>query len=252
MKPILPLTCLLLLALGGCQSGQLDDPNTLDNIKGDPARMMANLREARETLDMRVAKNQLSPEQRDQAMLQKTKAYLEITEEGDVTDENAWIYGDLFRDAGDWKKAYELYNRARKAAKNEDRRVNDNLRYARAAGQVGKVKEAIAAVRSTFNTPPKEKAPILPALIFEVIPSCEGKGSDLDLARLLEEGIGQHNATVVDAETDPGKAFLIARPAHIQRAFTKIVDLYVKAGRRDLARQAIRRADDMGRNFGSA
>jgi tetratricopeptide (TPR) repeat protein len=252
MKPTLPLSCLLLLSLYGCQSGQLDDPNSLENIQGEPARMMANLREARETLDMRVAKNQLTSQQRDQLMLEKTKKYLEITDKGDVTDENAWIYGDLYRDAGMWKEAFSLYDRARKAAKNEDRRVNDNLRFSRAAGQIGKVKDAIAAVRSTFSTPPKEKAPILPALIFEVIPSCEGKGSDLELARLLEEGISQHNATVVDAETDPGKAFLIARPAHIQRAFTKVVDLYVKAGRRDLARQAIRRADDMGRNFGSA
>jgi truncated hemoglobin YjbI len=213
--------------------------------------MMANLRDARSRLDRRVEKKEITPEKRDEVMAAMTLSYVEIISPEEATDSNAWVVGDLYRDAGRWKEAFALYDRARKAAANEDRRVNDELRYARAAAVLGKMKDALAAAKATFSAPPKEKAPILPAILYEVVPAGQGKGSDLELARLLEGAIAQHQKVVVDPKSEPGQVFLIARPSHIQRAFSKMIELYDKAGRKDLARDAVARSEQIMRGYGS-
>lgn len=251
-RPI-SLSCLLLagsvLIAGGCQSGKLPDPNSEEEIANYPEIMMRNLVNWRTRLDRKVAKRELTPQQRDAMMAERTNEYLQLITPQMATEENAWIYGDLFRDGGRWEEAYQLYDAARKAAKTEDRRVNDNLRFARAAAKLKKHDEALAAVKSTFDTPPEEKAPILPAVLYEVVPAAEEdkKAPYKEYAKMLEEAIKQHLLTQVDASTDPGKAFLGAKPTHISKAWSKVVGLYQAGGDLAAARAAIKRADDVMR-----
>jgi hypothetical protein len=81
--------------------------------------------------------------------------------------------------------------------------------------------------------------PILMSVLYEIVPEAQGKGRDTDLARLLEDAIPQHKATVVDAGSEAGRAFLLARPLHVHKAWIKIAQLYQAAGKEDLARKAI-------------
>lgn len=233
----------------GCQSGKLPDPNSENEIAEHPEIMMRNLVNWRTRLDRKVAKKELTPAQRDQMMAERTNEYLQLITPEMATEENAWIYGDLFRDGGRWEDAYRLYDAARKLAKTEDRRVNDNLRFARAAAKLKKHKEALEAVKSTFNAPAEEKAPILPAVLYEVVAAAEEdkKAPYGDYATLLEEAIKQHLVTQVDAASDPGKAFLAAKPTHLSRAWSKVVGLYQAGGDMASARAAIKRADDVMR-----
>lgn len=246
---ILIPACLLLGGLAGCQTGKLPDPNSTEEVVQAPEIMMRNLVNWRMRLDRRVARRELSPEERDAIMAERVKAYVDLISPQMATAENAWIYGDLFRDAGRWKEAYGLYDMARKAAVTEDRKINDNLRFARAAARLGRHDEALAAVKSTFTAKPEDKAPILPAVLYEVVPAAEqsGKRPSALYARVLEEGVRQHLQTVVDASSEPGKAFLTARPTHIQRAWSKIVSLYQEAGDLKEARAAIARADTINK-----
>ncbi|MCG9895196.1 MAG: hypothetical protein MH204_06950 [Fimbriimonadaceae bacterium] len=254
MKGLTWLTAIFGLAvvLSGCQSGQLPNPNDEAFLGTNPDVMMRNLQDARARMDRRVAQRTMTPELRDKMMADLTRKYVELAQPEAATDENAWLYGDLFRDAKQWERALELYDRARKVAKTEDRRVNDSLRYARAAANLGRTDEAIEAVESTFNTPPEEKGPILPAVLYEIVPAAEAKGSSPQRwAAVLEKAIEQHLQTIVDQSTEPGQAFLAARPVHVDRAWSRVIALLTKAGRRDEARLALQRADEMLRRYRS-
>lgn len=238
-----------LLITVGCQTGKLPDPNSENEIANYPEIMMRNLVNWRTKLDRKVAKRELTPDQRDTMMSEKTNEYLKLITPDLATEENAWVYGDLFRDGGRWDDAYRLYDAARKAAKTDDRRVNDSLRFARAAAKLKRHDEALAAVKSTFDSPAEEKAPILPAVLYEVVAAAEEdkKAPYSKYAKVLEEAIKQHLVTQVDASTDPGKAFLAAKPTHLSRAWSKVVGLYQEGGDLNSARAAIKRADDVMR-----
>lgn len=233
------------LLLSGCSGGlgQYTDPNDTANIAANPDIMMRNIKDVRERLNTRVRKGEITPEEREAKIKKMTSEYVDLINPEDIREDNAWLFGDLFRDKGDWKKAYELFDIARKSAANEDRRVNDELRFARCAAHLGKVDEALSAAKATFKTTPPNKAPILPAVLYEIVEEGKGKGKDLELAQLLETSITQHLETSVDPSTDAGKAFLAARKHHIEVAWSKVVELYQSAGRMDLARKAIQDAD---------
>jgi len=84
--------------------------------------------------------------------------------------------------------------------------------------------------------------PILPAVLLAIVPAGEGKGHDAELADLLEQAAAQHEQVVVDANTIPGRIFLLARPKHIRNAFLKAAELYEKAGNSAKATEARQRA----------
>ncbi len=247
------LSCLALaLAAAGCQTGQLPDPNAEEGTLGlHPEYMKENLAALRRSLDQRVMNGLMTEEQRDEVLERELKEMIDNIPITNIPPKKAWHYGDLFRDAGDWEDAYMCYDIARKSAESEDRRVNDNLRFAQSAGALGKVDEAIEAARSVFDAPPQDKAPILPAILYEVVPAAKGKGKDAELAKLLEEAIQQHQQVVVDAASQPGKDFLMAKPRHIELAWNSAIDLYQEAGDEAEARAAVRRAEEMKKNSAS-
>ncbi|MFX6861551.1 hypothetical protein ABTH25_19490, partial [Acinetobacter baumannii] len=85
------------------------------------------------------------------------------------------------------------------------------------AAHLNKLDEAFALARSTFSTPPEGKAPILFGILYEIAPDLEGKGRDVEVAKLIEEAIQQHEMVQVDPTSDSGKVFLASRAHHIRR-----------------------------------
>jgi len=142
----------------------------------------------------------------------------------------AWEFGEAYRTAEMWPQAAKLYEEAVKVAPDEDRRVNDTLHLAEALAHLGMAKAAIATAKKVMNAAPSASAPILYGVLYQIAPAAKGQGADVELARLLEQAIGKHQATVVDPKTDAGAAFLRAKGTHITRAYLLASELYAQGG----------------------
>lgn len=165
-----------------------------------------------------------------------------------------WQYAEVLRTARQWKQAepvLELAVRSAKLAKNEDRRVNDSLRLAHVQAKLGKIEKAIATTRSTFDVRPQDAVPVLMGTLYEIVPAARGQKHDLELAKLLEDAIRVNMRAVVDENTDSGRAFILARPAHTRKAWGTVIDLYQAIGRDDLAQEAAQRSMQSQRGFTS-
>lgn len=220
-----------LLGLGGCQSGTLPDPNEPGDSGLVPAAVLRrNLDYANKLLEHRQSVGEITEEQRN-ALLQKyAEELLSHVSIKKIPGRSAWEYGDVFKVAQRWPEAKEAYTIAVENAKTENRRVNDSLRLALAMAELGEVDQAIECARTVFDTTDTDAAPILPAVLFEIAPAATGRGRDGALAYLLEDAIAQHERTQVDPTSEAGKAFLIARPHHILRAYKVASRLYRSAG----------------------
>ena len=64
----------------------------------------------------------------------------------------------------------------------------------------------------------------------------------------LEKAIEQHEAVVVDPALEAGKAFLIARPHHVRKAWEEAARLYQAAGKAEDARR--RRIEELEARIG--
>lgn len=232
----------------GCKAEELPDPN--DPVAGQLVPgdiLLRNVNEVADSLDMRVFKGELSQKERDAFLQREVKKMLQGVKPTEIPPKQAWQYGDAFRVADDWQTAQSLYTTAVKVATTADRRVNDNLKLARVQAHFGQVDQAVATCRSLFTVKPEEKAPILMAVLYEIVPESEGKGKNKEIARLLEDSIKQHEETLIDEKSLGGKAFLMARPLHIHKAWIKVAQLYQKEGLVDDARRAIEQ-DEKSRN----
>ena len=169
-----------------------------------------------------------------------------------INSANAWEYGEIYIAAERWQDAKKAEEIAVKAAKDEDRRVNDTLRLARCMAMLGDVPAAIKTARSTFSAGNTDTVPILTATLLEIVPAAEGKGDDVGLAGLLEGAIQCEMRTVVNGSTQPGQDFLVARKYHVHNAWKMIIELYRRAGKPDLARVALQKAVEMEKQEGSA
>ncbi|MCU0314964.1 MAG: tetratricopeptide repeat protein [Fimbriimonadaceae bacterium] len=238
---MLVLTCLGSLALIGCRS-DFPDPNAKGPAM-DVSTAQRNIQQAYVALEERLNRGQITPEQRDEFIVNYAKSFTEHLNFANVSPTKAWRYADVLKVAREWEKSAELYEIAVKAAPNPDRRVNDSLQLARVYAELGKIDQAIKTVESVFDVGVKDKAPILMATLYEIIPAAEGKGKEVQLAELLEKTIDQHAQTVVEPNLPQGQLFLSARPRHMRRAWEKAISLYSNAGRPDLARRAIQRME---------
>ncbi len=240
-RDLAAVACLSFL-LAGCHVVQYPDPNAVDTDI-NPAIVQRNIKEAYRILGNRVNRGELSAKERDDMILHLVQTYAGSIDLSAIPPLKAWEYADILRQAGRWEDAYSLLQIAVKVAPDDDRFVNDSLQLARCAAHLGKVDEAIALCRGTFKVPPDEKAPILMSVLYEVVPEGLGKGKDLELAGLLQDAIEQHKATIVDQNTLAGQEFLASRPHHISNAWAKVVSIYASHDRQDLARDAIKRAE---------
>ena len=217
----------------------LEDPND-PRGKGvmQPEVLRRNLKAANEAAYARYARGEINSRQyrrliaqyADQLASQANLQYMEPSQ--------AWEYADLFRSAHEWGKAADVYKIAVDHAKNDDRKANDNLGYAVCLARLGKLDEAFAAVRTAFTVNPADKAGILPSVLLELAPAVRGRGKDVELAKLIEEAIGQEEQTFIDPKLESGKAFLMAKPHHIRKAWLTIIALYLSAGKPDEAKAA--------------
>lgn len=238
-----------LVFIAGCQTGVLEDPN--DPVAAGIMAPDVIRRQLKGTSDMlmdRVNNGQLSDQQFKELIAKRANELLKDLPLDKVDPARAWEYGEVFKTAQKWdlaKQAEEIAVANAIKTKNEDRRVNDLLRLALAKAHLNDVTGAIEDAEKTLNVAPEGSAPILPGVLLEIVPAARGKGHDPELAQLLEKAIGKHMNTVVDPNTEAGKAFLFARPHHVRAAWQLIVELYAKAGKNAEATAALSRGEQM-------
>ena len=235
----------------GCTFRQYVDPNEPVPGKILPATVLRrNFEDMHWKLEKRVSTGELTrPEKEAYVKTFADKALKGITLNG-IPKAEAWAYADVMRQANRWEDAYALLKIAVSVATNDDRRVNDTLQLARVAAHLGKLDEAISLAKSTFNVAPPGKAPILFAVLYEIVPECEKSVAEKDrktenvvLGQLVESAISESEATVVDANSESGKVFLAARNHHLQKAWDKVMKLYTASSRTDLARAALQKSE---------
>ena len=244
--------CLLLvasIAFAGCQFGQMPNQEDVEASAVGPEALQKRLGRARSTVDDRIRRRQLSREEGDEILREYVVSLLEDVDVETVSPDEAWIYGDLFRQVPDWQATYDLYSVAVEHAESEDRRVNDSLRLAEATAELGDVEEGIRLVRSTFDASAGGKGPILMATLYEFLPSARRPGMEIQLAALLEAAIEQHLMTVVDPSEDVGRLFLISREHHVREAWSQIILLYQAADEEERALGATVRYLEMMQRF---
>lgn len=216
---------LALALLAGC--GQLPDPNDLAALSPEdrPRATLRILASAKDYFGERVAAKEITDDQRNALLRAQSERLLTRIDPQRVLPEDLWIYGDLLRTTGRTADAAEVLKRAAKAAPDWDRRVNDTLRYAACLAALGKVSGAIAAAKEVMVAPDSQCAPILPAVLYEIVPAGQGKGKDSELADLLILAEKCHERTTVDGKSDAGKMFLLAKSHHLRKAEEKVAQL---------------------------
>jgi hypothetical protein len=232
----------------GCRTGTLTDPNEVRNAGiTTPEVVRTQIESAAWTLNERKAKGEINDRQYHALLTKIAEDYVDQAKEFPLTTRNAATWGSVLITAKRWKEAEKALEVAIQSGKGPSQRdylalgdyMTNVLRLALVEAELGKVPQAVRMTVSVFDVPGKAKAPILPAVLYEIVPAGSGKGYDLELAHLLKSAIGQHEAVIVNPNTDAGRNFLLARPHHIRRAWNEAALLYSSSGRQDLARDAI-------------
>ena len=236
MRKIIGFTVIVLVLamLSGCKTAVLPDPNDPADVgQLSPETVRRNLMWANAMLIEREHAGEITPyESRDFIAKRATELVgsLDITK---VNPSDAWEYGEIFMTAKEWKGAKTFLEQAVKAAKNEDRRVNDSLRLAQVDARLGDYADALKLARSTFNVPERDGAPVLPAVYLEIAPVLRGHGADAELAQLIVDAVAVHKRVIVDPALPAGQAFMIARHHHILRSLELAMELFKNANRPD-------------------
>lgn len=226
-----------------CRLSTFPDPNDPRGAGAQqPEVLRRQVKGASDALFARVNGGEITDRQYRDLLATYTDGLLKGVRVEDVDPAKAWEYGEVFRTGRLWKKAEAAYRVAAKVAKDEDRRVNDTLSLAEAIAQQGRIEEAVATARETFDAKPEYKAPILYAALYRIVPGGRGKGEksgDLLLARFLEDAIRQSDLVRVDERTESGKAFLLALPHHQHRARELAAQMYLAAGHEEDAERVL-------------
>ncbi len=233
-----------LVGFSGCNT--LPDPND-PNQAGVmlPDVLQANLKAASDVVNDRVASREITDERGQEMLAGYARDLSRAVPVTKIERSEAWRYAEVFRTARLWKEAKSCYEVALEKPLNDDRRINDTLRYAQVLANLGQVEEALAQVAKTFDAQPKARAPILMATLYEVTPAAEGKGHDEALADTIMTAAEMHATTVVSQRTTEGLAFLMARNHHLRKAIDKAVSLYRKVGKEAKAESALKHLESL-------
>ncbi len=204
-----------------------------------PEVLLRSLSGASDNLLERVRMGELSDEEYKNELSKAANKLLGQINIDKIPPAKAWEYGQVYITARRWEDAQKALEIAVKAAKTEDRRVNDTLRLARVLAEMNQIPAAIQKAKTAFTTGDTDAAPILPATLYEIVPAAEDKGHDPELAALLEQAIKCEERTIVDPKSNPGQDFLQARPFHVRRAWDKVIQLYRRAGKNADAEDAL-------------
>lgn len=215
----------LVALLVGC--GQYPDPNDVSAIRPEERAAIAykRLESAGSTLEFKVQANEISDVRRTELIHEFAEDMLKKIDPKVVPDLDQWMYAALLRVTDRWIDAEAALKIAVKVAPDEDRRVNDSLKLSQAQAKNKEVVDAISTATSVLNAADADAAPILPAILLEVVPAAQGQGHDTELAGLLEKAIECHQRVKVDTSSEAGKSFRIASRYHINRARMKINEL---------------------------
>ncbi len=213
------------LVLIGC--GQYPNPNDLIAIRSELRVEIAykRLEAAETTLQFKVDSKEIDDNRRNELIGDLASDMLKSIEQNTVPEPDQWKYAALLRVTNQWPATEVALKRAVVVAATQERKINDSLKLAQAEAQNGEIDEALATATSVLNAGDKDAAPILPAVLYEIVPAVEGKGRDKELTELLTKAIECHKRVKIDSTTESGRAFLIARMYHINRATRKISDL---------------------------
>lgn len=222
-----------------------NDPTKVGLLQ--PEVLRRNLKSASDATMARVVKGEISEEEGLRRIQEYAAETIGTIDLDHIPIDQAWEYAEVFLAAKNWELARAALLVAIENPKSEDRRVHDRLRLATAEANLGRVPRAIELARSVFDTPDIQAAPILLSVLYEIVPPAKGKGFDAELAQLLEDAITQHRRVKVDRRSDAGRAFLMARPFHISKAWSEVVALYNAAGKPKEARLARQRGENMMR-----
>ena len=211
--------------LVGC--GQYANPNDLGSIAPEARAEVANKRldSAVATLQYKVEHREISDERRNELIQEVAEEMLKFVDPRVVPAKDQWMYATLLRVTNRWPEAEEALKTAVKVAPNSDRMINDSLKLALAQSKNKKVVEALATANSVINVSSIDVAPILPAVLYEIVPAAQGMGHDVELAELLSKAVECHKRAKIDPRTQEGRDFAIARRFHIRKAIEKISEL---------------------------
>jgi hypothetical protein len=221
------------LALAGCHSGTLPDPNDPGDGEVSPRVLRDTLSSINDSLAERRLRHEISNDEYHGLI---AKAASELVKELDlsaVDPSEAWEYAEVLRAGRNFtaaKKMLEIAVEHAKETRNPDRFVNDTLRLAHVQAELGQAQSAIETCQTVMDARPSDSAPILMSVLYEIAPAARNHGHDVELAKLLEQAVKKHESTTVDANTQAGHDFVLARPHHIARAYALAAELYDKAG----------------------
>lgn len=213
------------LILGGC--GQYPNPNDLTSVKPELRAEIANKRldSAEATLQFKVESREIDDVRRNGLIKELANDMLTKIDPKAIPDTDQWMYAALLRVTDRWPEAEVALKKAVQVAPNTDRKVNDSLKLALAQAKNNEIAEAIVTANSVLNVSDADAAPILPAVLYEIVPAAQGKAHDKDLADLLRKAIECHKRVKFNPTTESGRAFMVARSHHIGLAETKIDEL---------------------------
>jgi len=248
---LLPLLCVAIVA--GCHTGVLPDPNDPKDVGSlSPDNMRDQIGSISDTLQSRVALNQITQKQAKDMLRQSAESMLVGFDPSKVDVPNAWKVAEVMMTANHWSDAKPVLIAAIEWAKtnhNEDRRINDTLRLAHVVAELGDIPEALKIARSTFSVEPGGAAPILFAVYLDLPPAIRGKGFDVELAELIEDAIKVNLTVKVDPKSEAGRVFLQFRPTHVWSAWSLVFKLYESAKRPDLLEKAKANAMEMSKTI---
>jgi phage repressor protein C with HTH and peptisase S24 domain len=183
------------------------------------------LESAEATLQFKVESKEIDDNRRNELISDLASEMLKSIDVKTVPKSDQWKYASLLRVTNQWPATEVALKRAVVVAATQDRKINDSLKLAQAQARNGELDEALTTATSVLNAADKDAAPILPAVLYEIVPAAEGKGRDKEFADLLKKAIECHNRVKIDSNTEAGRAFLIAKQYHINRANRKISEL---------------------------
>ena len=247
------ISLVILLTASGCRTYRMPDPNNPgDSGRIRPDVLSRNVETYQNRLRAKIESGEINDEERRNLISEYIETHTEGITPEDVDPEFAWHFGEVYREIENWEQSYAFFKIAAENAQTEDRRVNDSLKLALAAAMLERPEEAISVARSVFDCPPTDKAPILPAVLYEIAPAATDQGVNTEVTELLVEAVEQHLQVVVDPESAGGAAFLLAKPHHISLAYAAAMQLYQVAGNTERARELVQERDEVLSRFGNA